>query len=411
MKRVVITGMGTICPLGNDVQTFWDNLIKGVNGIGPITKFDTTNYKVKIAAEVKDFQTQKYFDKQEVRKVELFSQYAIAAAAEAMDDSGIAGKVDPKRLGVYVGSGVGGMLCYMDNTIKLHEKGPDRVSAFLITSMIANIAAAHIAIKHNAKGPCLPVVSACATSTHSIGEAFFAIQNGRADAIITGGSEAAINGLSIAGFTNCMALSTVDDVNAACVPFDKRRAGFVMGEGSGVIVLEELEHAKKRGAKIYAEIVGYANTCDAYHVTAPAQDAEGSIEMLKLALDMAKVKDTEKIYINPHGTGTLLNDRTETLAIKTVFGEKKAKTIPCSSTKSMTGHLLGAAGGIEAIASVLALTKKHIPPTINLNQPDPECDLDYVPHKARKYEADVSISMSLGFGGHNAVLVFRRIAQ
>lgn len=408
MKRVVVTGMGVISPLGNDVRSFWDSLVKGVNGIGPITKFDTADYKVKIAAEVKDFQKEKYFDKQEAKKLELFSQYAIAAAVEAMEDSGIAGKVDPKRLGVYVGSGVGGMPCFIENALKLHEKGPERVSAFLITSMIANIAAAHIAIKFNAKGPCLPIVTACATATHSIGEAFFAIQNGRADAVIAGGTEASINGLAIAGFTNCMALSTVEDINAASVPFDKRRQGFVMGEGSGVIILEEYEHAKKRGAKIYAEITGYANTCDAFHVTAPSPEAEGSIEMLRLALDMAQVKDSEKIYINPHGTGTPFNDKTETLAIKTVFGER-AKNIPCSSTKSMTGHLLGAAGAVEAIASVMALNEKIVPPTINLDVSDPDCDLDYVPHKARKFEADVAVSMSLGFGGHNAALVFRRV--
>lgn len=411
MRRVVVTGMGVISPIGNDVHSFWESLVKGVNGIGPITKFDTTDFRVKIAAEVKDFPTSKYFDKQEAKKLELFSQYALAAAIEAMDDSGINGKIDPKRLGVYVGSGVGGMPAFIENTLKLNEKGPERVSAFLITSMIANIAAAHIAIKYNAKGPCLPIVTACATATHSIGEAFLAIQSRRADAVIAGGTEAAINGLSIAGFTNCMALSTVDDVNAASVPFDKRRAGFVMGEGSGIVILEEYEHAKKRNAKIYAEIVGYANTCDAFHVTAPSPDALGSIEMLQLAIDMAQIKDTEKIYINPHGTGTPFNDKTETLAIKTAFGEKRAKLIPCSSTKSMTGHLLGAAGGIEAIAAVLALDKKTIPPTINLNVNDPDCDLDYVPHKARKYEADVSLSMSLGFGGHNAVLVFRRIKE
>jgi len=408
MKRVVVTGLGAITPIGNDVESLWASLIKGVNGIGPITKFDATDFKVKIAAEVKNFPTEKYFDKSDVRKLELFAQYALAAAAEAIEDSGIIGKVDPHRFGVYVGSGIGGMPSFMEATLKLNGPGPSRVSALLITLMISNIAGGHIAIKYNAKGPNLPIVTACATGTHSIGEAFLAIQAGRADAIIAGGTDATINGLAIAGFTNCMALSAANDINASSIPFDKRREGFVMGEGSGVLILEEYEHAKSRGAKIYAEIVGYANTCDAYHVTAPSPEAEGCIKMLQLAIDMSKLKDTEKIYINAHGTGTQLNDKAETLAIKTVFGETKAKTIPISSTKSMTGHLLGAAGAVEAIAAIKVLNKNIVPPTINLNEPDPECDLDYVPHKARKYEADATISLSLGFGGHNAVLIFRR---
>ena len=404
MRRVVVTGLGAVTPLGLDVKTTWAAMLAGINGIAPITRYDTTEHKTKLAAEVKGFDAEKHFDRMEARKLDLFSQYAIVAATEAVKDSGIV--VAPEKFGVYVGSGVGGINTTAAACDTFREKGSGRISAALVPMIIANIAAAHIAIKFNCKGMNLPIVTACATGAHSIGEAFIAIKAGTADAIIAGGTEACINPIAMAGFANMMALSPSSDPNAASLPFDKRRNGFVMGEGAGILVLEEYEHAKARGAKIYCEVVGYGNTCDAFHITAPEANADGLVRALRAAVEMAGVKDSEKIYFNAHGTGTELNDKAETFAIKQVFGNK---SFPVSSTKSMTGHMIGATGAVEAIAAIKALTDGKIPPTINLEVADHECDLDFVPRNMRKYKADVAVSTNLGFGGHNAALVFRRI--
>ncbi len=404
-KRVVVTGMGAVTPLGNDVKTSWDGLVSGKNGIGQITKFDTADYKVKIAAEVKDFHAADYMKKPMIRKTDLFCQYALAAAAQAMEDSGIGGKIAPERLGVYVGSGIGGISTFVEECTKLNTKGPRRVSPFFIPKLIANIAVGNIAIAHNAKGPSLCIVTACSTSSNAIGEAYRAIQNGSADAIITGGAEACITGIGIAGFTNCMALCETNDPENASMPFDKRRSGFVMGEGGAVLILEEYEHAVSRGAKIYGEILGYGNTNDAYHMTAPQPEAEGITNAIKQAVSEAGIPSDAKLYINAHGTSTPLNDKTETLAFKKALGEQ-AHVALISSTKSMTGHMLGATGAVEAIASILALKNGIVPPTIGYKEPDPDCDLDYVPNKARHADIDYAISTSLGFGGHNACLVF-----
>ena len=408
MKRVVITGMGCVTPVGNDVDSFWTSIINGKHGFGEITKFDASEMKVKIAAEVKDFQPENYIVKNEIKRTDLYSQYAIAAATQAMDESGIFGKVAPDRLGVYVSSGIGGMNTFETEAEKNFTRGPSRISPLFIPMMIANIAAALVAIMYNAQGPCLPVVTACATGTHSIGEAFRAIKHGYADAIIAGGAEASITKLAIGGFTNMMALSTRIDPNYCSTPFDKSRDGFVMGEGAGVVVLEEYEHALARGANILAEIVGYGNTCDAYHITAPHPEARGSAKMIQLALEEAGVNANEKLYINPHGTSTPMNDKIETLAIKTALGDIAYK-IPISSTKSMTGHMLGAAGGVEAIVAIKALQNNMVPPTIGYKEHDEACDLDYVPNTARSCELDAAMSLSLGFGGHNAGIVFKKV--
>lgn len=410
MKRVVVTGLGVISPVGSTVPEFWENLVGGKLGIDFITRFDTSDFKVKIAAEVKDFDPHRYMEKGEIRKTDLFAQYAVAAAVQAMEDSGISGAVDPERLGVYVGSGTGGMSTFITECEKFLTSGPKRVSPFFVPMMISNMASGNIAIRFNAQGPCLPIVTACATSTHSVGEAFRAIKHGYADAIIAGGAEATINPLSIAGFTNCMALSTKNVPDEASIPFDKRRDGFVMGEGAGVLILEEYEHAKARNAKIYAEISGYGNTCDAYHITAPNPEALGGAKAISLAIEEANAQDEENIYINAHGTGTPLNDKSETLAIKVALGEKAYKAC-ISSTKSMTGHMLGAAGAVEAIASVLALHDGVIPPTIGYREKDEECDLDYVPNEARQQQENLALSISLGFGGHNACVAFSRFGE
>ena len=410
MKRVVITGMGAVTPLGLDVDVTWNNMLKGVNAIGPITRFDTTGHKAKLAAEIKDFPTDKYFEKLEARKLDLFSQYGIVAATEAIKDSGLDSSVNikPERFGVYVGSGVGGLGTIDEQYRAMIDKGVGRISAATIPMLIVNILTAHIAIKYNAKGVNVPIVTACATGAHAIGEAFIAIRAGLADAIVAGGSEACINQMAIAGFANMMALSLSDDANAASLPFDARRKGFVMGEGAGVIVLEEMEHAKARGAKIYCEIVGYGNTCDAFHITAPEADAGGLIRAINLGLDQGGVARDEKVYFNAHGTGTEFNDKAETIAIKQVFGEH-AKNVVISSTKSMTGHMLGATGAVEAIVAVKALVEGKVPPTINLNEACADCDLDYTPNKMRKYQADVAVTTNLGFGGHNVALVFKKV--
>jgi 3-oxoacyl-[acyl-carrier-protein] synthase II len=406
MKRVVITGMGIISPVGNDLEAFWNNLISGKCGIDFITKFDTADYKVKVAAEVKNFDASLYMNKNEIRKSDLFTQYAMAAAKQAMEDSGLT-DIEPSRLGVYMGSGIGGINVFVNECEKLINSGPKRISPFFIPMMILNMAAGNIAIRFNAQGPSLPVVTACATSSNAIGEAFRAIKYGYADAIIAGGSEAAITPLAIAGFTNCMALSTKNEPLECCRPFDKQRDGFIMGEGAGALILEEYNHAKKRGAKIYAEIAGYGNTCDAYHYTAPHPEGIGAANAILNAISEAESLDEEKIYINAHGTSTPLNDKTETLAIKKALGEKAYKVL-ISSTKSMTGHMLGAAGAVEAIASVMALKEGIIPPTIGYREPDPDCDLDYVPNTARNAEINLALSTSLGFGGHNACLAFKK---
>ena len=407
-KRVVITGIGALTPLGNDIPTSWENLIAGKNGIAKITKFDTSNSKVNIAAEVKGFDPLQYIEKAQVRKLDRFTQYAIAASAQAMQDSGIEGKVKPERLGVYIGTGVGGMDTFVEEVTKLLNKGPKGISPFFITKMITNIASGNVAIRYNAKGPSMCVVTACATSAHAVGEAFRAIKHGYADAILAGGTEATINEMATAGFANCMALCTSNDPETACTPFDKRRSGFVMGEGAGALVLESYDHAKARGANILAELSGYGMTCDAYHMTAPDPEAEGGARSIYDAWSEAH-NDSPRIYINAHGTGTPLNDKAETLAIKKALGEELARKALISSTKSMTGHMLGAAGAAEAVASVLALQTGMLPPTIGLEQPDPACDLDYIPLTARRAEVDLVLSSSLGFGGHNACLAFQQV--
>ncbi len=406
-KRVVITGMGAVTPVGNDAQTFWDGLVSGKNGIGPITKFDASGFKVKLAAEVKDFHPEDYMEKPMIRKTDLYCQYAMAAAAQAVEDSGIEGKVGPERLGVYVGSGIGGMKTFIEECTKLNEFGPRKVSPFFIPKLISNIAAGNIAIRFNAQGPSMSIVTACATSANALGEAYRALQRGDADAMIAGGSEATINGLAVAGFTNCMALTETEDPLRASIPFDRERSGFVMGEGGAVLILEEYEHAAARGAKIYAELCGYGNTNDAYHMTAPEPEGIGAANAIRLAVKEAGVPADAKLYINAHGTGTALNDKTETLAFKKALGDQ-ARSAMISSTKSMTGHMLGATGAAEAISAILALKTGVVPPTIGYREPDPECDLDYVPNKARKAQADFALSTNLGFGGHNACLVFRK---
>ena len=407
MKRVVVTGLGAVTPVGNDIPTFWENLSNGVSGIGLIHHFYTADYKAKVAAEVKDFDITRYVDKMAAKRLDLFSQYAVSAAQQAMEDSGLA--CDPERLGVYIGSGIGGLSTMVREEEKLLKSGPHRVSPMTIPMMIANLAAGNVAIRFNAQGPCLPVVTACATGTNAIGEAYRTIAGGWADAILAGGTEASITTLGVAAFTACMALTQNDDPKTACRPFDKRRDGFVMGEGAGVLVLEEYEHAKARGAKIYAEVAGYGHTCDAHHVTAPDPEAKGASRSIHQALEQAGHAAGERVYYNAHGTSTPLNDASETLAVKLAFGEEEAHRIFISSTKSMTGHMLGAAGAVEAIASILALDNSLLPPTIGYGEPDPECDLDYIPNTARKAEIDLAVSASLGFGGHNACLAFRKV--
>ena len=411
MRRVVVTGLGAVTPVGNDVETMWNSLINGISGVDVITNFDTSDLKVKIAAQVKDFDATKYIEKKEIRKTDLYTQYAVAAAQQAIDDSGIMGTIAEDRFGVYVGAGIGGMHAFTDNVLAMDKGGARKVSPYFVPMMIANIAAGTVAIRFKAKGVCVPIVTACATGSHSVGEAFHAIKNGYADAIIAGGAEAAVTPLSIAGFSNCKALTTNPDPKTASVPFDKRRDGFVIGEGAGVLILEEYEHAKARGAKIYAEICGYGNTCDAHHITAPDPEAEGPSRAIKLAFEEAQVTDSDVIYINAHGTSTPLNDKTETKAIKLALGEERAREINISSTKSMTGHMLGAAGGVEGVVAALAIKEGIIPPTIGYEVPDEECDLNYTPNKAEKKDITVAASTSLGFGGHNSCIVFRKVEE
>lgn len=408
MNRVVVTGMGIISPIGSTISSFWDNLTAGTVGIGPITKFDTAAFKVKLAAEVRDFDPTVCMNKSDITHSDIFAQFAMAAANQAVEESGIIGTLPPERIGVSIGTGIGGIKTFMTEYQKLLEKGPRRVSPFFIPMMIANMASGLIAIHYQCKGSVMPAVTACASGNNALGEAMRAIRHGYADAMIAGGAEATVNEISAAGFTNMQALSLETDPAVACLPFDARRSGFVMGEGAGVLVLEEYEHAKARGAHIYAELCGYGSTCDAYHITAPQPEAEGGAMALKLALEEAKWTPGETVYLNAHGTGTPLNDKAETLAVKKAFGEESARHILISSTKSMTGHMLGAAGAAEAVASVLALQNGLVPPTAGLAQPDPDCDLDYVPGTARKADLDLVLSNSLGFGGHNACLAFRK---
>ncbi len=408
MRRVVITGMGIISPIGKDIKTFWENLKNGVCGIDFIQNIDTTGLDVKIAGEVRDFRAEDFgVEKGMARKADRYCQFALAAAQQAMNDRGDLG-LPNERVGVYVGSGIGGMQTFLNESKKMLEEGPGRISPLFIPMMISNIAAGNIAIAHHAEGPCLPVVTACATSTHAIGEAYRAIKYGYADAIIAGGAEATINPLAIGGFTNCKALSKSSDPKRASLPFDAERKGFVIGEGAGIVILEEYEHAKATGAKIYGEICGYGNTCDAYHYTAPKPDGTCASRAIKMALDEANYSEKDTLYVNAHGTGTHMNDSSETQALKLALGDKEARRAHISSSKSMTGHMLGAAGGVEVIVSALSLQEGIVTPTIGLNNPDPECDLDYTPNKAQKADLTIAISNSLGFGGHNACVAIRK---
>lgn len=407
-RRVVVTGLGAVSPVGNDIPTMWQNMLGGVNGIREIDRFDTSDLKVHIAGLVRDFAPEQYFEKREAKKLDLYCQYAIAAAQQAVDDSGILGMIDEERLGVYIGAGIGGLETFVNNTVGLDHGGPRKVSPFFIPMMIGNIATGNVAIRFKAKGVSLSVMSACASGTNSVGEAFHAVKDGYADAVIAGGAEAVVHRLTIAGFQNMKALTTNPDPDKASRPFDKDRDGFVMGEGAGVMVLEEYEHAKARGAKIYAEFAGYGNTCDAHHVTAPDPEGAGLRRAIEIAFAEAGVSDDAQIYINAHGTSTHLNDMTETMAIKNALGQK-AYDCNISSTKSMTGHMLGATGAIEAIAAVKALETGMIPPTIHLDEPDEGLDLNYTPNTAVKRDINVAASTNLGFGGHDACVVFKKV--
>ncbi len=409
IRRVVVTGIGVVSPVGNNPDEAWNNLVNGVNGIGPITLFDTTDYKAKVAGEVKNFEPRDYMSKQEILRSDRFTQLAVAAATQAVEESGVVGTLDPTRLGVYFGTGIGGINTLTKEQSKLLEKGPGRVSPYCIPMMIANMAAGEIAIRYNCQSAAMPAVTACASGSNAIGEAMRQIRHGYADAVITGGTDAAVNPLGVAGFVNMHALSTSEDPNAASLPFDARRGGFVIGEGAAALVLEEYEHAVARGARIYGELVGYGSTCDAYHMTSPAPDAAGGARAMQEAMAEAGYKPEDRVYVNAHGTGTPMNDSGETIAIKTALGEEKAREALISSTKSMTGHLLGAAGAIEAVVCLKVLETGVIPPTINLEQPDPACDLNYVPNKAVEADIDLCLSNSLGFGGHNACLAFRKV--
>lgn len=409
-KRVVITGMGVVTPIGNNITEFWQHLKEGVCGIRPIEGIEE-DIPIHVAGQVRDFDPiAQGLTSADVRRSDRYSQFAVAASIQAMAQSGlVAGEnIAPERLGVYIGSGIGGMQTFVDQTKVLVNEGARRISPLFIPMMISNIAAGNVAIRFHAQGVCLPVVSACATSTHAAGEAFRAIKHGYADAILTGGSEAAVHALAIGGFANSKALSTTTNPAEASIPFDRRRNGFVMAEGAGVLLFEELEHARKRGATILAEVVGYGNSCDAYHYTAPRPDGAAASNAMRQALEEASFTAGEALYINAHGTSTPLNDKTETRVIKLALGEEEAHKASISSTKSMTGHMLGATGAVELIASALALRDGIVPPTIGLQEADPECDLDYTPRKAKPRALDVAISNSLGFGGHNACVALRK---
>lgn len=408
-RRVVITGIGAVTPLGSTVRETWEGLKNGKNGIAPITHFDTEKFKAKLAAEVKDFDPRDYLEVNDVLRTDRYVQFAVAAAKEAVDESGIQGAVAPERFSVLFGTGTGGIGTFELEHEKLLEKGPRRVSSLLIPMLITNMAAGMLAIRHGCQGAAMATVTACASGANAIGEAMRMIRHGYADAVIAGGSEAAIRPSSVAGFINMQALSTSQDPNAASIPFDKRRTGFVIGEGAAAFVLEEYEHAKARGANIYAEVCGYGVTCDAFHITAPHPEGRGGTQAMRDAMKEANWQEEDRVYINAHGTGTPMNDSLETTVIKNAMGEAAAKRAYVSSTKSMTGHMLGAAGAVDALACVLALREGIIPPTINLEEQDEACDLNCVPKTAVKAELDLALSNSLGFGGHNACLAFRKV--
>ena len=408
-RRVVVTGIGAITPLGNNVADTWKGMKEGKNGIAPITLFDTEKFKAKLGAEVKDFDPKEYLEVNDVLRTDRYAQFAVAAAQQAVDESGVEGTVVPERFSVIFGTGIGGIGTFEAEHTKLMEKGPRSVSPLLIPMMISNMAACMIAIRHDCRGSAMPAVTACASGSNAIGEAMRLVRHGYADAVITGGAEAAIVPSAIAGFVNMQALSTSENPDEASLPFDKRRGGFVIGEGAVALVLEEYEHAKARGAKIYGEVCGYGSSCDAHHITAPHPDARGGAQAMKDAMEEAGYTDHDIVYINAHGTGTPMNDYIETVAIKKALGEDSAKKAYVSSTKSMTGHMLGAAGAIEALACLFALNEGVIPPTINLNEQDEKCDLNCVPNTAVEADVTLALSNSLGFGGHNACLAFRRV--
>lgn len=408
MKRVVITGLGAVTPIGNNVEDFWKGIVEAKCGIDEIKSFDTTNFKVKLAGEAKDLDVENILDKKSAKRIDRYAQFAMIASREAVKDAKInVEEIDATRFGVAIASGIGGLQTMQKDIGTLWEKGPDRVSPMFIPMAISNMASGNVSIDVGAKGESFCMTTACASGTHAIGEAFRIIRHGYQDIMIAGGTEASVNETGIAGFTNIKALSQATDKNRASIPFDKERSGFVMGEGCGVIILEELEHAKKRGAKIYAEMVGYAASSDAYHITAPAPGGEGGARAMVTAMKDANIKPKDITYINAHGTSTHLNDSGETSAVKAAFGEA-SKTVMMSSTKGHTGHLLGAAGGVEAIVCVKAIESNIVPPTINYQVPDEECDLDIVPNKAREHKVEYAMSNSLGFGGHNSSIIFKK---
>lgn len=407
-RRVVITGMGALTPLGNNLETFWNGIKDGKCGIDFIKTFDVSNFKAKVAGELKDFNIEDYMDKKEAKRMDKYCQYAMVAAEEAVKNSNLdIESLNKERFGVIIGSGIGGLETITVEYKKLMEKGPNRVSPFMIPMIIGNIAAGNVAIKYGAKGVCSTVVTACATGTNAIGEAFEMIKSGRADVIIAGGCEAPIVDIAMAGFSSLTALTKSEDPLRASIPFDKERNGFVMGEGAGIVILESLDHAKSREAKIYGEMLGYGATCDAFHITQPSPDGEGAARAMKMAIEEAQIEASDVSYINAHGTSTPYNDKFETLAIKSVFGEDAYK-IPISSTKSMIGHLLGAAGAVEAIVCIKSLEEGFIPPTIGLKIQDEDCDLDYVPNVGRTKQLKYALSNSLGFGGHNASILLKK---
>ena len=408
-RRVVITGIGAITPIGNNIEEFWDGIKTQKCGIDEITRLDTSDLKVKLAAEVKDFNAEEHFDKRTARRMDLYSQYAVVASREALKSSGITEEnTDMTRVGIVIGSGIGGLVTMQKDIGACETKGPDRVSPMFIPMGIANMATGNVAIDLGLKGESVAMVTACASGTHSIGESYRMIKHGYQDAVVAGGTEAPITKVGIAGFQNIKALTTTTDKNRASIPFDAERSGFVMGEGAGVVVLEELEHAKKRGAHIYAEIVGYGASSDAYHITSPSPDGEGAARAMKSAIEDAKISPENITYINAHGTSTHLNDVGETMAIKKVLGEEASKKVLVSSTKGNTGHLLGAAGGVEAIVCIKTIEENYVPATINYKVEDPECDLDIVPNVGRDVNVEYAMSNSLGFGGHNASIIFKK---
>lgn len=411
-RRVVVTGMGAITPIGNSVETYWGNLKAGKHGFGPITKFDASDIGVSLAGEVKDFNPKDYMDRKEAKRMDPYSQYGIAASKEAIEDSGLnLEELDMARMGVYYGTGIGGIQEIETGVRKMVEKGPKRVNPLFVPMAISNMGAANISMHFGINGPALTMVTACASANNAIGEAFRYVKHGYADFMLAGGGESAINPIGMAGFANLTALNTTDNPDRASIPFDKERAGFVMGEGAGMLMMESLESAQERGAHIYAEIVGYGSTSDAYHLTAPKEDGSGAASAMLLALQEGNLKTEDVSYINAHGTATQANDSGETTAIKRAFGEELAKKIPVSSTKSAVGHLLGAAGAVEAVAAIKAIEDSYIPATLGYEVPDENCDLDVVPNVGREQEVNVVLSNTLGFGGHNTVLCFKKVVD